>query len=187
MWSWTLYFLHHFLDCFAFWKLENYSLRWNYTVACSSEKDYRISSYGDITCSPNMFFIQNVWRLFKPNDIISQEIGYSHFVIYWGNSVSFSLSQQKILNEWLAESQADCLIGNRWAPGRTWSRKRWGRRRGRRGMRRPCCWQGWMEAHSIWSLWRDSTALVKDQPAHPSRLALRKMVSSLKSTPLEAL
>ncbi len=111
MWSWTLYFLHHFLNCYAFWKCKNYSLQWNYTVVSSSEKDYRISSYRDITCLPIMLFIQNVWRLFKPNYIISQEIGNSHFVIYWGNSVSFSLSQPNILNEWQAESQADCLIG----------------------------------------------------------------------------
>lgn len=91
------------------------------------------------------------------------------------------------MNKWKAESEADCLVGNRWAFGRTWSRRRRGRRRGRQGMRRPCCWRGWTETRSIWSLWRDSTVSVKDQPAHPSRSALRKMVSSPKGTPMEAL
>lgn len=186
MWSWTLYFLHHFHNCYAFWM--KIILCSEITQLCPPVRKiivfHHIRRYYMLAI---MLFMQNVWRLFKPNHTISHEIDNSHFVIYWGNSVSFSLSQQKILNEWKAERQSDCLVGNRWAPGRTWSRRRWGRRRGQRGMRRPCCWQGWMETHSIWSLWRDSTVSVKDQPAHPSRLALRKMVSSLKTTPLEAL
>lgn len=162
-------------------------MEWNYTILSSNEKYDRISSQGDITSSPIMFFMQNVWQLFKPGDTISHEIGNFHFFIYWGNSVSFSFSLQKIISEWKTEGEADCLVGNRWASGRTWSRRKWGRRRGRRGMRRPCCWRGWRETRSIWSLWRDSTVPVKDQPAHPSRLALRKMVSSLKTTPLNTL
>lgn len=84
---------------------ENYSLQWNYTVVSSSEKDNRISSQGVIiTCSPIMLSMQNVWWLFKPNDTISHKTGNSHFIIYWDYSVSFSLSLQKRLNEWKAES-----------------------------------------------------------------------------------
>ncbi len=186
MWSWTLYFLHHFHNCYAFW-VKKIILCSEITQLCLKERlivfHHREILHARLLCaSCKMYdgYLNQITQYHMKLTTLTlsfTEATQSHFLYH----------NKKILNEWKAERQSDCLVGNRWAPGRTWSRRRWERRRGRRGMRRPCCWQGWMETHSIWSLWRDSTASVKDQPAHPSRLTLRKMVSSLKTTPLEAL
>lgn len=100
------------------------------------------------------------------------------FVIYWGTSISFSLSPRNILTEWTTESEAHFLVGNRWVTGRIWSRRRLQRSRGRRGMRRTCFCQDWRETRSIWSQLKALTASVMGHQAQLSGSDPRKMVSA---------